>query len=38
VFGPRTRAAMLAYQRAQSLSEGHLTRETVTRLGVAFRP
>jgi hypothetical protein len=37
-FGPRTRAAMIAYQREQGLAVGHLTRETVEKLGVAFRP
>ncbi len=38
VFGPRTRAAMLAYQHTEGLAAGHLTRETVVALGVAFRP
>jgi hypothetical protein len=36
VFGPRTRAAMLAYQRAERLPAGHLTRATAQRLGVAW--
>jgi hypothetical protein len=36
MFGPRTRAAMLAYQREHGLASGHLTRETAERLGVAW--
>lgn len=37
-FGPRTASAMIAYQRANGLLEGHLTRETIEHLGVDFTP
>ncbi|MCG8440714.1 MAG: peptidoglycan-binding protein [Caulobacterales bacterium] len=36
VFGPRTLAAMEAFQRDRDLSIGQLTRETVEALGVPF--
>lgn len=38
LFGPRTQAAMVAYQAAQGLPQGPLSRATAERLGVAWRP
>lgn len=35
IYGPRTRAAMVRFQRANRMAEGHMTFETVRRLGLA---
>jgi hypothetical protein len=38
LFGPRTRAALVAWQRDAGLPQGHLTRATAERLGLAWKP
>lgn len=37
VFGPRTRAALVGWQREHGLAQGHLTRTSAERLGVEWR-
>jgi hypothetical protein len=38
VFGARTRAALVGYQREAGIIEGHVTREAAERLGVTWKP
>ncbi len=38
IFGPRTYAAMIAYQKANNMWQGHLDYETATSLGLTLLP